>query len=64
MTIAGYAIGAETLFIYLRDEYPAVREILRKEIARVEAAGLAKHTTSTSGSRWAPAPTSAARRPR
>ena len=41
--IAAWAVEAEAVYIYLRDEYPAVREILLKEIARVEAAGLAKH---------------------
>jgi len=41
---AALAVEARTLFIYLRDEYPAVREILIREIARVEAAGLAAHT--------------------
>ncbi len=40
MLIAGWAIEAETCFIYMRDEYPAVLEILRREIAKLEAAGL------------------------
>ena len=34
MLIAAWAVDAEKAFIYLRDEYPAVREILRREIAR------------------------------
>ncbi|MCH8808933.1 MAG: NAD(P)H-dependent oxidoreductase subunit E [Proteobacteria bacterium] len=42
--IAAWAVEAEAAYIYLRDEYPAVREILIKEIAAVEAAGLAPHT--------------------
>ncbi len=42
--IAAWAVEARTLFIYLRDEYPAVRAILTDEIAKVEAAGLASHT--------------------
>jgi len=40
MLIAAWAIEAETCFIYMRDEYPAVLEILRREIAALEAAGL------------------------
>jgi len=38
--IAAWAVEAEGVYIYLRDEYPASREILLKEIAAVEAAGL------------------------
>ena len=41
MLIAAAAVQAETVFIYMRDEYPAVLEILRREIAALEAAGLA-----------------------
>jgi formate dehydrogenase len=41
--IAAWAVEAQAVYIYLRDEYPASREILLKEIALVEAAGLAKH---------------------
>jgi formate dehydrogenase len=41
--IAAWAVGCERCYIYLRDEYPAVREILKKEMARLEAAGLTKH---------------------
>jgi formate dehydrogenase len=40
--IAAWAIEAETSFIYVRDEYPAVIEILRREIAALETAGLVK----------------------
>lgn len=36
MLIAGWAIEAEKVFIYMRDEYPAVLEILRTEIQRLE----------------------------
>ena len=42
MLIAAWAVEAETCFIYMRDEYPAVLEILRREIAALEAAGLVK----------------------
>ena len=40
MLIAGWAVEAETCFIYMRDEYPAVLEILRREIAALEKAGI------------------------
>jgi len=40
MLIAAWAIGAERCFIYMRDEYPAVLDILRREIASLEQAGL------------------------
>ena len=40
MLIAAWAVQAETCFIYMRDEYPAVLKILRREIAALEAAGL------------------------
>jgi formate dehydrogenase len=42
--IAAWAVEAAAVYIYLRDEYPAVREILLAEIAALEAAGLAGHT--------------------
>lgn len=40
MLIAAWAVEAETAFIYMRDEYPAVLEILRREIAALEKAGI------------------------
>ena len=40
MLIAGWAIEAETCFIYMRDEYPAILEILRTEIGKLERAGI------------------------
>ncbi|MEM0947757.1 MAG: NAD(P)H-dependent oxidoreductase subunit E [Pseudomonadota bacterium] len=40
MLIAAWAIEAETCFIYMRDEYPAVLEILRREIGALEDAGI------------------------
>ncbi|SMR81537.1 NAD-dependent formate dehydrogenase flavoprotein subunit [Aliiroseovarius halocynthiae] len=40
MLIAAWAVEAETCFIYMRDEYPAVLEILRCEIAALEGAGI------------------------
>lgn len=42
MLIAAWAVKAETCFIYMRDEYPAVRKILSDEIAALEAAGIVK----------------------
>ena len=40
MLIAAWAVEAETCFIYMRDEYPAVLHILEKEIKELEAAGI------------------------
>jgi NADH:ubiquinone oxidoreductase subunit F (NADH-binding)/NADH:ubiquinone oxidoreductase subunit E len=44
MLIAAWAVEAEQVFMYMRDEYPAALEILKAEIAKLEDAGLAKHT--------------------
>ncbi|MEM1038697.1 MAG: NAD(P)H-dependent oxidoreductase subunit E [Pseudomonadota bacterium] len=40
MLIAAWAIEAQTCFIYMRDEYPAVLKILADEIAALEASGI------------------------
>ena len=40
MLIAAWAVEAQTCFIYMRDEYPAVLHILATEIAALEAAGI------------------------
>ena len=40
MLVAAWAVEAATCFIYMRDEYPAVLDILRREIAALEAAGI------------------------
>jgi len=40
MLLAAWAVEAETCFIYMRDEYPAVMEILRREISALEKAGI------------------------
>ncbi|MEM8729152.1 MAG: NAD(P)H-dependent oxidoreductase subunit E [Pseudomonadota bacterium] len=40
MLIAAWAVEAEKVFVYMRDEYPAVLHILAEEIAALEAAGL------------------------
>ena len=42
MLIAAWAVEAERCFIYMRDEYPAVLNILATEIAALEAADLIK----------------------
>jgi formate dehydrogenase len=39
--IAAHAVEAERIYFYMRDEYPAVLQILRTEIAALEAAGIA-----------------------
>ncbi len=38
--IAAHFVEAERIYLYMRDEYPAVLEILRREIAALESAGL------------------------
>jgi NADH:ubiquinone oxidoreductase subunit F (NADH-binding)/NADH:ubiquinone oxidoreductase subunit E len=40
MLIAAWAVEAEKCFIYMRDEYPAVLQILHDEIAQLESAGV------------------------
>ena len=40
--IAAWGIEAEKAYIYMRDEYPAVLKILRDEIAKLEAEGIAE----------------------
>ena len=40
MLVAAWAVEAEAIYIYLRDEYPAVREMLLAAIAEVEHKGL------------------------
>ena len=40
--IAAWAVEAERCYIYLRDEYPAVREILLTEIGKLEVACIAE----------------------
>ena len=44
MLIGAWAVEATDVFIYMRDEYPAILQILAKEIAKIEEAGLSKHT--------------------
>ncbi|MBT7802545.1 MAG: NADH-quinone oxidoreductase subunit F [Tateyamaria sp.] len=42
MLIAAWAVEAETCYIYMRDEYPAVLQILAQEISALEVAGIIK----------------------
>ncbi len=44
MLIAAWVVEAADVYIYMRDEYPAVLHILEKEIAEIEKAGLSAHT--------------------
>ncbi len=44
MLIGAWMIEAPETYIYLRDEYPHIRAALEIEIARLEAAGLSRHT--------------------
>ena len=44
MLVAAWVVEATDVYIYLRDEYPGLREMLLEEIAKVEAAGLNKAT--------------------
>jgi len=38
--IAAHVVGCERIYLYMRDEYPQIHEILRREIAALERAGL------------------------
>ncbi|SRR5579875_377782 len=44
MLIGAWVVEAPEVYIYLRDEYPQCRELLLREIAAIEKAGLSKHT--------------------
>ncbi|MDP6786718.1 MAG: NAD(P)H-dependent oxidoreductase subunit E [Rhodospirillales bacterium] len=41
-SIAAWTIEAEAVYIYLRDEYPVLHEVLHREIARLQEAELTK----------------------
>jgi formate dehydrogenase len=45
MLIAAWIVEAADTYLYVRDEYPEVRLLLVDELAKVEQAGLSKHTT-------------------
>jgi NADH:ubiquinone oxidoreductase subunit F (NADH-binding)/NADH:ubiquinone oxidoreductase subunit E len=38
--IGAHVVGAERCYVYMRDEYPAVLDILRQEISAIEKAGI------------------------
>jgi formate dehydrogenase beta subunit len=44
MAIAAWAVEAGEVFLYIRDEYPAVLKILKAELPKLQAAGLLAHT--------------------
>jgi NADH:ubiquinone oxidoreductase subunit F (NADH-binding)/NADH:ubiquinone oxidoreductase subunit E len=44
MLIAAWVVEAADTYVYIRDEYPEVRLLLAEEIAKVEGAGLSKHS--------------------
>ncbi|MEJ2176921.1 MAG: NADH-ubiquinone oxidoreductase-F iron-sulfur binding region domain-containing protein, partial [Gammaproteobacteria bacterium] len=43
MLIAAWAVGVDTCYIYMRDEYPAIISILKTELDKVASAGLSDH---------------------
>lgn len=47
MLIAAWAVEAEEVFIYMRDEYPAVLHLLADEIPKLIEGGMAPHTKIT-----------------
>ena len=42
--VAAKVVGIEHCYIYMRDEYPEIIDLLRKELALVNKAGLDDHT--------------------
>jgi formate dehydrogenase beta subunit len=40
MLIAAWVVEAEEIYVYLRDEYPQIREILIRELGRLDSEGL------------------------
>jgi NADH:ubiquinone oxidoreductase subunit F (NADH-binding)/NADH:ubiquinone oxidoreductase subunit E len=45
MLIAAWVVEAADTYLYIRDEYPEVRLLLAEELAKVEHAGLSRHST-------------------
>jgi formate dehydrogenase len=43
MLIGAWAVGTDTSYIYVRDEYPAILALLGTEMDKVSAAGLSSH---------------------
>jgi NADH:ubiquinone oxidoreductase subunit F (NADH-binding)/NADH:ubiquinone oxidoreductase subunit E len=44
MLIAAWVVEAAETYTYVRDEYPGIRLMLERELARIEQAGLSPHT--------------------
>jgi formate dehydrogenase beta subunit len=44
MLIAAWVVEAADTYLYIRDEYPELRLLLAQELAKVEAAGLSRHS--------------------
>ncbi len=44
MLIAAWVVEAADTYLYIRDEYPQVRLLLEQELAKVDAAGLSRHS--------------------
>ena len=44
MLIAAWVVEAADTYLYIRDEYPEVRLLLAEELAKVERAGLSRHS--------------------
>jgi formate dehydrogenase beta subunit len=44
MLIAAWVVDAADTYLYIRDEYPEVRLLLAEELAKVERAGLSRHS--------------------
>src|SRR5205085_2668095 len=44
MLIAAWVVEAAETYIYVRDEYPGIRLMLERELARIGQAGLSPHT--------------------
>jgi NADH:ubiquinone oxidoreductase subunit F (NADH-binding)/NADH:ubiquinone oxidoreductase subunit E len=49
MLIGAHAVGATDIYIYMRDEYPASREILARELAKLPAGGPVLHLRRGAG---------------
>ena len=41
--VAAWTCEVETIYIYIRDEYPAIRELLEREVARLQKEGLTSY---------------------
>ncbi|MGK0168554.1 MAG: NADH:ubiquinone oxidoreductase subunit F (NADH-binding)/NADH:ubiquinone oxidoreductase subunit E [Gammaproteobacteria bacterium] len=44
LLIAAWAVDAQKVYLYLRDEYPALHEVLTKELDAAKARGFSRHT--------------------